>query len=106
MKPKFGSVFEITKQDWDHHVVNAPKDVPVIIHFYQEAVIESRVLNEIFNQLAVKYPNTKFIKAVATKIVFNFDDKHCPALFHYVNGDLKNQLIPATDQLGGKRMTL
>ena len=34
-KPKFGSVYEINKQDWDYHVQNAPKDTRVVICFYQ-----------------------------------------------------------------------
>jgi hypothetical protein len=34
-RPKFGSVYEISKQDWEHHITNAPKEVNVIIHFYQ-----------------------------------------------------------------------
>jgi hypothetical protein len=38
LKAKFGSVYEISKQDWEHHITNAPKDVPVIIHFYQNSL--------------------------------------------------------------------
>ncbi len=34
-KPKFGSVFEINKQQWEEHVTRAPKDVNVVIHLYQ-----------------------------------------------------------------------
>ena len=34
-KPKFGKVFEINKQDWEYHITNAPKDVRVVILFYQ-----------------------------------------------------------------------
>mmetsp|Transcript_17615 Transcript_17615/g.24311 ORF Transcript_17615/g.24311 Transcript_17615/m.24311 type:complete len:179 (-) Transcript_17615:149-685(-) len=105
MKPRFGSVYEINKQQWDEHVKNAPKDVPVIIHFYQDYVIECKILNEIFNELAIKHPHTKFVRAVATKCVENFADKHCPSLFYYENGDLVTQMIPCTDQVGGKRMT-
>ena len=43
-KPKFGSVFQITKQDWEHHITNAPKDVPVIIHFYQNCSCQWEVI--------------------------------------------------------------
>ena len=35
LKPKFGKVFEINKQDWEQHVTNAPKDTRVVICFYQ-----------------------------------------------------------------------
>ena len=35
-RPRFGSVFEITKQAWEEHVTNAPKDVYVVIVLYQD----------------------------------------------------------------------
>ena len=34
-KPRFGSVIEINKQQWEEHITRAPKDVPVVIHLYQ-----------------------------------------------------------------------
>lgn len=73
-KPKFGSVFEISKPDWEQHITNAPADVNVIIHLYQEYVVECKVLNECFDQLARKHPEVKFVKSVATKSVENFQD--------------------------------
>lgn len=33
-KLKFGSVFEISKPDWEYHVTRAPKDVSVAILLY------------------------------------------------------------------------
>lgn len=35
-RPFFGSVFEINKPQWEEHITNAPKDVSVVIHLYQE----------------------------------------------------------------------
>ena len=35
-KPKFGSVYEINKPEWDYHVTKAPAESNVIIHLYQE----------------------------------------------------------------------
>jgi len=32
--PKFGSVIEINKPEWESHVTNATKDVNVVIHLY------------------------------------------------------------------------
>ena len=33
-KPKFGSVYEINKPEWEQHVTNAPKEAKVVIHLY------------------------------------------------------------------------
>ena len=34
--PRFGSVFEITKPQFEEHVTNAPKGSYVVIHMYQD----------------------------------------------------------------------
>ena len=33
-KPKFGSVYEINKPEWEQHITNAPKEAKVVIHLY------------------------------------------------------------------------
>jgi hypothetical protein len=63
-------------------------------------------LNDILSHLAPRYPNTKFIKAIATSCVENFRDTDCPALFFYKNGELFDKIIPCGEQLGGKRMNI
>jgi len=52
----------------------------------------------------VKYPTTKFIKAIATKVVENFADRDLPALLFYRNGELSGKILPASKELGGVRM--
>lgn len=63
-------------------------------------------MNEILDQLAPKYPNIKFVKAVATKCVEGMLDRDLPALLFYKNEDLTGNIIPAREVLGGKRMTV
>jgi len=60
------------KQSWEEHVTRAEKDVPVLIHFYQEGIVECKLLNGILDGLAKKHPRTKFLKTIATKSVENF----------------------------------
>ena len=69
-------------------------------------MLECQILNEILDQLAPKYPNIKFVKAVATKCVEGMLDRDLPALLFYKNEDLKHNIIPAREVLGGKRMTV
>jgi hypothetical protein len=68
--------------------------------------VECRILNELLDEMAKKYPHTKFVRAVATKCVENFLDKDTPALLFYKNADLLHNIIPAREVLGGKRMNL
>lgn len=69
------------------------------------SVIECQILNEILDQLAPKYPEVKFVRAVATKCVEGMLDRDLPALLFYKNEDLIGNIIPAREVLGGKRMT-
>ena len=69
-------------------------------------MLECQILNEILDQLAAKHPNTKFIRAVATKCVEGMLDRDLPALLFYRNEDLTGNIIPAREILGGKRMTV
>ena len=55
----------------------------------------------IINELAPKYPNTKFLKSIASLCVANFPDSGCPAIFIYRNGILIKQLI-GSQTFGGK----
>jgi hypothetical protein len=68
--------------------------------------VEAELLVQLLDIVAAKHPETKFIKSVATKCVENFQDRDCPALLFYCNGDLTGNLIPCADVLGGKRMTV
>jgi len=47
----------------------------------------------------------KFIKSVATQCIENFNDKHCPGMFIYQNGELVHSDVPCAELFGGLRMT-
>jgi hypothetical protein len=103
-KPKFGKVAEIRKQDYLSEVNNAPKDVFVVLHLYQDCVEECMILNEIFNYLSRKFILVKFLKIVANNCVENFSDSDCPAVFIYFNGKPIKQFLRANYYFGGKNM--
>jgi hypothetical protein len=67
-------------------------------------VVEARLLCKILDELAYKYPHTKFVKGVATSVVENFRDNDVPGMLIYKNADLVKNWIPAKDVFGGKRM--
>lgn len=43
--------------------------------------------------LAMKYPQTKFVKSISTVCIANYPDRNLPTIFVYKNGDLKSSLI-------------
>ncbi|CAG2107482.1 unnamed protein product [Medioppia subpectinata] len=103
--PTFGDVREITATDYVAEVNGAGNDINVVLFLYQSGIPECSILNKIINELAVKYPTTKFLKSIASLCVANFPDTGLPALFLYKNGVLKKQLI-GKQTFGGKDMNL
>ena len=61
---------------------------------------------QLYDIIAAKHPETKFVKSVATKCVENFKDRDVPALLFYHNNVLTGNLIPCGELMGGKRMTV
>jgi thiol-disulfide isomerase/thioredoxin len=91
-KPKFSGVREITKQDYVDEVTNAPKGTYVIIHLYQTYIEACGVMNQVFDELAPKYPQLKFVRIVATKCIENYPDINCPTIIIYLNGGMVTTL--------------
>mmetsp|Transcript_18600 Transcript_18600/g.23138 ORF Transcript_18600/g.23138 Transcript_18600/m.23138 type:complete len:179 (-) Transcript_18600:86-622(-) len=105
-KPKFRGVLEITKPQWEMEITRAPADTHVVVVLYQSYVPVCRLMLEILDVLAMKYPDVKFIKAVATSCVENFHDNHCPGFFIYKAGEVIYSQVPGAEVFGGLRMTV
>jgi len=103
-RPKFGSVIEFRKQDYVTEVTNAPKDVFVVCHLYQNWSETSNILSRIFDNLAKKHIFVKFCRIVANNCIENYQDSDVPGVIIYQNGKLFKQFIPATHTFGGNKM--
>jgi hypothetical protein len=105
-KPRFGRVIEFRKQDYITEVTNAPKDVYVVCHLYQNWSEPSNVLSRIFDNLAKKFIFVKFCRIVSNNCIENYRDSDVPGIIIYRNGNLYKQMIPATPHLGGSQMNI
>jgi len=92
-KQFFGEVIEITKQDYVKEVNMAGEGVFVVLHVYKSGSILCSLINEHLKYLSTKFPNTKFIKSLASLCIANFPEENLPAIFVYCDGQLKKQLI-------------
>jgi len=99
-------VREISKPEWEIEITRAPADVYVVVVLYQNYIPVCRLMLEILDVLAMKYPHVKFVKAVATSCVENFHDSHCPGYFIYKGGDIVYTQVPGAEVFGGLRMTV
>lgn len=102
---RFGSVTEITKADWVTEVNKAGDGVWVIVHVYKPAVPECKLMCNHMENLAQKFPQTKFLKGVSNLCIPNYPDKNLPTVFVYFEGDLKKQWIGSL-AFGGMNLKL
>ncbi len=57
-------------------------------------------VNQYLQQLAIKYPHTKFLKIMSTETSDTWDDITLPSLLVYKDGDLIKTFIRIQDRLG------
>ncbi|KAK4603364.1 hypothetical protein RGQ29_012060 [Quercus rubra] len=86
---KFGSVIPITGSDFVREVSQAPSDVWVVVILYKEGIPECTLLMRCLEELATKYPATKFVKIISTDCIPNYPDRNLPTLIVYNNGAVK-----------------
>lgn len=52
------------------------------------------------DQLASKYPNTKFVSIVGDQCIPNYPDKNLPTLLIYRAGELRRQIVGLRPEIG------
>ncbi|TMW43142.1 hypothetical protein DOY81_011776, partial [Sarcophaga bullata] len=104
-KAKFGSVREISGQDYVNEVTKAGEGIWVVLHLYANGVPLCALIHHHMQQLAVRFPQTKFLRSIATTCIPNFPEKNLPTIFVYHEGQMKKQFIGALE-LRGEKLTL
>lgn len=104
-KAKFGTVREISGEDYVSEVTKAGNGVWVVIHLYANGVPLCSLIHHHMQQLAAKFPQTKFLCSIATTCISNFPEKNLPTIFIYNEGQLKKQYIGPLE-LRGEKLTL
>ncbi|KAH9398656.1 Phosducin-like protein 3 [Tyrophagus putrescentiae] len=90
---RFGDVVEITASDYVMQVNRAGEGIWVVLLLYQQGHSLCKQMQNIFDELAPKFPATKFLKSIATLCVPNFPDSNLPAVFVYRDSQLIKQFI-------------
>ncbi|KAK6216369.1 hypothetical protein LQW54_003572 [Pestalotiopsis sp. IQ-011] len=106
-KSVHGSVYPISKPDYQRAVTDASKNGPVFVNMTSSmgTNIESRVLSELFRQAAREYGDVKFCEIQAAKAIENYPDKNCPTILVYRNGDIIKQIVTLMT-VGGVRISM
>ncbi|XP_027359131.1 phosducin-like protein 3 [Abrus precatorius] len=90
---RFGSVIPISGSDFVREVSQAPSDVWVVVILYKEGIPECALMMQSIEELAVRYPATKFVKIISTDCIPNYPDRNLPTLLVYNNGAVKGNYV-------------
>jgi hypothetical protein len=103
LRDRYGEVINISKKDWLVEVNEASKVCSVVVHLFQDGLVECQLMDECLIALAAKFKYIKFVRIKSTSAIENWPDKNCPTLFIYEEGEAKDQIM-TLKQLGGLSM--
>lgn len=100
----YNQVYHLQKPDYSRDVTEASKDafVFVLLTSSQGTNTESRLLIEIWRELAQRFGDVKFCQMRAELCIEGYPDKNTPTVLVYKDGDIKRQIVTLRE-LGGVR---
>lgn len=106
-KSVHGSVYPLSKPDYQREVTDASHKGPVFVHLTSSSGIniESRVLSELWKLAAREYGDIKFCEMRASQAIENYPEKNTPTILIYKNGDIVKQIVTLVT-VGGVRMNM
>jgi hypothetical protein len=93
-REKFGSVYYISKPEYTKEITDASKgNVFVFVHISYPGVQTCKLLTGLYNRLAPKYKELKFVQIDARQINDRYPHENCPTILIYKNGDVVKQVV-------------
>lgn len=102
-----GTVYPISKPDYQREVTDASQNGPVFVNLTSSmgTNVESRILSELWRQAAKEYGDIKFCEIRANQAIENYPDRNCPTILIYKNGDIVKQIVTLVT-IGGVRTNM
>jgi hypothetical protein len=100
----YNQVYHLQKPDYSRDVTETSQKahVFVLLTSSEGTNVESRVLIEIWRELARKFGDVKFCQMRADLCIEGYPDKNTPTVLVYRDGDIKRQIVTLRE-LGGVR---
>ncbi|KAF2397344.1 phosducin family protein [Trichodelitschia bisporula] len=91
----YNQVYPVQKADWTRDVTDESKKafVFVLLTSSQGMNVESRVMVEIWRELAVKFGDVKFCQIRGDLCIEGYPDKNTPTILIYKDGDIRRQIV-------------
>lgn len=103
----YGQVYPLQKPDYSHDVTEASRDAFVLVHLTSSmgTNVESRLLTELWRELARKFGEIKFCEMRADLCIEGYPERNTPTILVYKDGDIKKQVV-TLKELHGQRTTI
>ena len=104
-KSIFNQVYFIQKPDYPRDVTETSRTAFVCVHLSSSTSgnIDSRLLTELWREMARRFGDIKFCEIVANMCIENYPEKNTPTILIYRDGDIKKQVVTLRE-LGGERV--
>ena len=102
----YHQVYHLSKPDYAEEVTIASQRSFVLVLMTSSGGenIESRVMTDMWPQLAARFGNIKFCQIRANLCVENYPERNTPTILFYKDGDIKRQLV-TLKELNGSMTT-
>lgn len=103
----YNQVYPLQKPDYARDVTEASHKACVLVHLTSSlgTNIESRLLTELWRELARKFGDVKFCEMRADLCIEGYPERNTPTILVYRNGDIQKQLVTLRE-FGGKSTSL
>lgn len=99
----FNQVYPLQKVDYAREVTEASNNAFVLVNLTsQGGNVESRVLTELWRQLAAKFGDIKFCEIRADMCIEGYPERNTPTILVYKDTEIKKQLVTLRE-LNGPR---
>ena len=98
----FNQVYHLQKPDYSKDVTEASNTAFVLVHLTSSlgTNVESRLLSEVWREMALKFGDIKFCEIRADMCIEGYPERNTPTILVYRNGDIKKQVVTLKDLNG------
>jgi len=101
-KSVFNQVYPVQKADWSRDVTEASQKafVFVLLTSSHGTNVESRIMTEMWRELAAKFGDVKFCQIRGDLCIEGYPDKNTPTILVYKDGDIRKQIVTLSEFRG------
>ena len=100
----YNQVYPLHKPDYSRDVTDASQKSFVLVHLTSSLGInvESRILTELWRDMARMFGDIKFCEIQADMCIEGYPERNTPTILMYRNGDIQKQIVTLRE-LGGQQ---